>query len=174
MVWLQEICFSDVMSAGEWLWLLSFFPHLSCVAPAWIFLVSLFHMVLCFLAFYRTFVPHLCFFFPGFLCCCLLLHFGFALISFLSWYRQLHTEGAGWVGWSSAERATILLGASHLPIQSTSSALPHLTPYTSRGSQGAHGAGFVAWVAPEAGFAAYAQLLALVWAVPKLSLPRTK
>lgn len=132
MVWFQEICFSDVMSAGEWLRLLSFPPPPSCITPAWIFLVSLFHMVLCFLAFYRTFVPHLYFFLSGFPCYFLLLRFGFALISFLSSYRQQHVKGAGWVGCSSIERVIVSLCASHLPIQSTSSALTSNTPHCQR------------------------------------------
>lgn len=128
MMWLQLICFSDVMSASEWQWVcfvlvlfwflfcFFFFP-LSYVVPAWILCVSLFHLVFCFLDFHRTFVPCLYFFLSGFPCCFLFLQLGFALLFFFISSR----DTVSWTCEGSRVSCRVqnvlapILGASFLP-----------------------------------------------------------
>lgn len=162
MMCLQKMYVSDVMSAGEWLWLPSLPPQSPPHQAVFLqpeFSVSLFHVVLRFSRFGQDLcAPSLYFFRSGFPCCFLLLHFGFALTSFFSW-RGWRCERSG-VGCRRRESAVTFLPASCLPqSRAHHHLLPHPTPPAARGSWWAAGPGReAAWAAPA----------------PKLGLPRAK
>ena len=162
MMRLQEMCFLGVMSAGGWLWLLSLHPLCSSSLN---FLCVSFPLGLVFSSFFTGFCAPSISFLSGFPCCLLLLHFGFAFISFLLLYSWTCKRSG--LGCRSAESAVTFLGASPLlcthPEHIVACSRIH---HCCQGSRWAPGAGRDAVL--------HAQPLTAAQTVPKLCLQRAE